>query len=137
MKLSESVVEGFGNQEVDSSVEDLSNKLANKIRILNDLKTETKSPNATIENDETVEKVIEETFKDKSIAKSFGDESVAAENDSIIAGWSPNSQHISLSILVSRKSLGAHQSPQEEGGEGRFEFRRDWRRGGQSDPERF
>ena len=100
MKLSESVVEGFGNQEVDSSVDDLSNKLANKIRILNDLKTETKSPNATIENDETVEKVIEETFKDKSIAKSFGDESVAAENDSIIAGWSSNSTYFTLYLRI-------------------------------------
>ena len=84
MKLSESVVEGFGNQEVDSSVEDLTNKLANKIKILNDLKND-----STDCPDETVDKVIEETFKDKSIAKSFGEENVAAENDSILAGWSP------------------------------------------------
>ena len=83
MKLSESVLEGFGNQEVDSSVEDLTNKLATKIKILNDLKND-----STDCTDETVDKVIEETFKDKSIAKSFGEENVAAENDSIIAGWS-------------------------------------------------
>ena len=90
MKLSESVVEGFGNQEVDSSVEDLTNKLANKIKILNDLKSD-----STDCTEETVDKVIEETFKDKSIASSFGEENVAAENDSIIAGSSPP-LHISL-----------------------------------------
>ena len=90
MKLSESVVESFGNQEVDSSVDDLTNKLANKIKILKDLKNEAGNPEVDC-TDETVDKVIEETFKDKSIAKSFGDK-VAAENDSIIAGWShPNS----------------------------------------------
>ena len=83
MKLSESVLEGFGNQEVDSSVEDLSNKLATKIKILHNLRND-----STDYTDETVDKVIEETFKDKSIAKSFGEENVATENDSIIAGWS-------------------------------------------------
>ena len=100
MKLSESVVEGFGNQEVDSSVEDLTNKLANKIKIINDLKNEAGNPGVNNDStdfidetvdkviDETVDKVIEETFKDKSIAKSFGEENVgvATENDSIIAG---------------------------------------------------
>ena len=98
MKLSESVVEGFGNQEVDTSVEDLTNKLANKIKILSDLKND-----STDCTDETVDKVIEETFKDKSIAKSFGEENVAAENDSIIAGWSPLQKIIINS--VSRESL--------------------------------
>ena len=106
MKLSESVVEGLGSQEVDSSVEDLTNKLASKIKILNDLKNDAGTLGVTNDNtdstectdetvdkviEETLDKVIEETFKDKSIAKSFG-ENVAAENDSIIAGWShPNS----------------------------------------------
>ena len=73
MKLSESVVESFGNQEVDSSVDDLTNKLANKIKILKDLKNEAGNPEVDY-TDETVDKVIEETFKDKSIAKSFGDD---------------------------------------------------------------
>ena len=103
LKLSESVVEGLGSQEVESSVEDLTNKLANKIKILNDLKNDAGTLGVTNDNtdstegtdetvdkviEETLDKVIEETFKDKSIAKSFG-ENVAAENDSIIAGRSP------------------------------------------------
>ena len=91
MKLSESVVESFGNQEVDSSVDDLTNKLANKIKILKDLKNEAGNPEVDC-TDETVDKVIEETFKDKSIAKSFGEENLEADNDSILAGWSPSSE---------------------------------------------
>ena len=90
MKLSESVVEGFGNKEVDSSVEDLSNKLANKIKILNDIKTEAEKLDEAANNnsiEENVNKLIEDTFKDKSIAKSFGENDLTAENDdSIVAG---------------------------------------------------
>ena len=89
MKLSESVVEGFGNKEVDCSVEDLSNKLANKIKILNDIKTEAEKVDEAANNnsiEENVNKVIEDTFKDKSIAKSFGENDLTAENDSIVAG---------------------------------------------------
>ena len=123
MKLSESVVEGFGNQEVDSSVEDLTNKLANKIKILNDLKndagslgennhhtdssecTETETVDTVIE--ETLDKVIEETFKDKSIAKSFG-ENEAAENDSIIAG-----RLVSSELLSFNHTMNNYLSEQE------------------------
>ena len=93
MKLSESVVEGFGVKEVDSAVDDLSDRLANKIKIITDLKNDAEKmsvgaeSNNIAEDEETVEKVIEETFKDKSIAKSFGEpEAVEPENDSIVAG---------------------------------------------------
>ena len=93
MKLSESVVEGFGVKEVDSAVDDLSERLANKIKIITDLKNDAEKmsvgaeSNNIAEDEETVDKVIEETFKDKSIAKSFGEaETVEPENDSIVAG---------------------------------------------------
>lgn len=93
MKLSESVVEGFGVQEVDSAVDNLSERLANKIKIITDLKNDAGNmsvgaeTNKIAEDEETVDKVIEETFKDKSIAKSFGEhEAVEPENDSIVAG---------------------------------------------------
>ena len=93
MKLSESVVEGFGVKEVDSAVDDLSERLANKIKIITDLKNDAEKmsigaeSNNIAEDEETVDKVIEETFKDKSIAKLFGEpEGVEPENDSIVAG---------------------------------------------------
>ena len=116
MKLSESVVEGFGNKEVDSlsSVDDLSNKLASKIKILNDLKKDAEKVDAGTNNsnleEETVDKVIEETFKDKSIAKSFGD--LTSENDSIVSGnlSEPNSPHkrkVEREELLSSSHIGA------------------------------
>ena len=68
MKLSESVVEGFGVKEVDSAVDDLSERLANKIKIITDLKNDAEKmsvgaeSNKIYEEEETVEKLIEETF---------------------------------------------------------------------------
>ena len=74
MKLSESVVEGFGESD---KVDDLSNELAKKIKIISELKDSSINANRSIT--ENVDKSIEETFRDKSIAKSFGE--VTQEED--------------------------------------------------------
>jgi len=94
MKLSESVIEANGENR-NSTIDDLSNELANKIRIINDLKqTEndnTKTNDSSIAN-ESVDKVIEDTFKDKSIAKSFG-ENENNENETIHEAGENGSPH--------------------------------------------
>ena len=69
MKLSESVVEAFGEND---KVEDLSNELAKKIKIISELKDSSINANNRSIT-ENVDKSIEETFRDKSIAKSFGE----------------------------------------------------------------
>ena len=93
MKLSESVIEANGENR-NSTIDDLSNELANKIRIINDLKqTEndnTKTNDSSIAN-ESVDKVIEDTFKDKSIAKSFGENE--NENETIHEAGENGSPH--------------------------------------------
>ena len=89
MKLSESVVEANGENHNDT-IDELSKELADKIKIINDLKqnnnavTENKGANDKV----TVDQVIEETFKDKSLAKSFGQEEM--EDD---VGQDPASPH--------------------------------------------
>merc|ERR1719445_1318923 len=75
MKLSESVVEAFGESD---KVEDLSNELAKKIKIISELKDSSINANNRSIT-ENVDKSIEETFRDKSIAKSFGE--VTKEED--------------------------------------------------------
>ena len=79
-------MEGFGVKEVD----DLSERLASKIKIITDLKNDAEKMSVGAEAiniaEEAVDRVIEETFKDKSIAKSFGERDVEPENDSIVAG---------------------------------------------------
>jgi len=91
MKLSESVIEANGENH-NSTIDDLSNELANKIKIINDLK-QTENDNAKTNDssiaNESVDKVIEDTFKDKSIAKSFGEH----ENETIHEAGESGSPH--------------------------------------------
>ena len=101
MKLSESVVEGFGESEkVGDAIDDLSNELAKKIKIISDLKESSINANSTINTGatntsiiENVDKSIEETFRDKSIAKSFGEVTKEEEDEMSLNDTDPGSPH--------------------------------------------
>ena len=82
MKLSEAVVEGIGENAANNNdtIEELSNDLARKIKIMNDLKESTSNNTSAMDNS-NVDRSIEETFRDKSIAKSFGAEDELEEED--------------------------------------------------------
>ena len=99
-KLSESIVEGFGESEkVGCVIEDLSNELAKKIKIISELKESNKNSTGVINGGATnnsitdnVDKSIEETFRDKSIAKSFG-ETTTEEDEASLTDTDPGSPH--------------------------------------------
>ena len=102
MKLSESVVEGFGERDKveDAVVDDLSNELAKKIKIISELKDSSINANSTnnsgVSNKsitENVEKSIEETFRDKSIAKSFGEVTKEEDEEMSFNDTDPGSPH--------------------------------------------
>ena len=101
MKLSESVVEGLGeNEKVGDTIDDLSNELANKIKIISELKESSINANSTINSGatnrsiiENVDKSIEETFRDKSIAKSFGEVTNEEEEEISFNDTDPGSPH--------------------------------------------
>ena len=101
MKLSESVVEGLGeNAKVGGTIDDLSNELANKIKIISELKESSINANSTINTGatnrsiiENVDKSIEETFRDKSIAKSFGEVTKEEDEEISFNDTDPGSPH--------------------------------------------
>ena len=114
MRLSESVVEGLGENIVNNNdtIEELSNDLASKIKIMNDLKQATSNNSSVVEN---VDKSIEETFRDKSIAQSFGGEDELENDDQPEeASGSPHKRKSKDGVVEDRMTVSSssfHEAP--------------------------